>query len=301
MLNVLSLFDGISCGQIALHKLGIKVNKYYASEINKNSILITKKNYPNTIQLGDVRNIQTSELPKINLLFGGSPCQSFSTIGNNKGFQGKSGLFYEYVRLLRKINPTYFLFENVRMKKEWQDIISTELGVEPIVINSSLVSAQNRIRLYWTNIPNIRLPFNKNIFLKDVVENIVKPKLIRSFRNYVPNNFPLFVDPYNKSAINSGKSTTLRLNVFNGNMWIKCDNGYRNLTVKECEKLQTLPLGYTDIKNISDSSKKKVIGDGWTVDVISHILSHIPLAENSKEDGIPPIKIGSFRKIKRKW
>jgi len=287
MLNVLSLFDGISCGQVALQRLGIKVNKYYASEINKESIFIAKKNFPNTIHLGDVRKIRTSELPKINLLFGGSPCQSFSTIGNNKGFKGKSVLFYQFVRVLKEVNPTYFLFENVKMKKEWQDIITKELGVEPVVINSSMVSAQNRIRLYWTNIPNITQPIDKKVFLKDVISIEETPKLIKSFRNYVPDDLPKYVDPYNKKAIEN-KSTSLRLNVFNGNMWIKCNGGYRNLTVKECEQLQTLPLGYTNVDDVAESSKKKVIGDGWTVDVISHILSHIPLAEQQEGGAIPP-------------
>ena len=152
-LNVLSLFDGMSCGRLALERAGIKVNNYFASEIDKYAIQVAKHNYPNTQHIGDVTKVKASELPKIDLLIGGSPCQSFSNAGNGTGFDGKSGLFYEYVRLLKECKPKYFLLENVKMKKQWQDIISKELGVEPIKINSNLVSAQNRERLYWTNIP----------------------------------------------------------------------------------------------------------------------------------------------------
>ena len=133
---VLSLFDGMSCGQIALNRAGISYGKYYASEIDKHAIKVTQHNYPNTIQLGDVTQLKGSDLPRIDLLIGGSPCQSFSNAGKGEGFDGKSGLFWEYVRLLKEVKPTYFLLENVKMKKEWQDIISEALGVEPIEINS---------------------------------------------------------------------------------------------------------------------------------------------------------------------
>ena len=168
-MNVLSLFDGISAGQVALERAGIKVDNYYASEIDKYAIQVTMKNYPNTIQVGDVINLDSKILPKIDLLFGGSPCQSFSIAGNGMGFDGKSGLFYEYVRLLKECNPKYFLLENVKMKKEWEDVISNLLSVKPIEINSNLVSAQNRKRLYWTNIPNIQIPKDKKILLKDII------------------------------------------------------------------------------------------------------------------------------------
>jgi DNA (cytosine-5)-methyltransferase 3A len=174
-MNVLSLFDGISCGQIALNKANIPYNNYFASEIDKNAIKVTQHHYPNTIQLGDVTKIEFIA-SKIDLLIGGSPCQSFSSAGNRNGFDGKSGLFWEYVRVLKEVNPTYFLLENVVMKKEWKDIITNELGVEPIVINSSLVSAQNRKRLYWTNIEGIEQPENRKIYLKDILEPIVDDK-----------------------------------------------------------------------------------------------------------------------------
>ena len=149
---VLSLFDGMSCGQIALNKNGFEIKEYYASEIDNHAINVTQNNYPKTKQLGSVTELKTDNLPKIDLLIGGSPCQSFSNAGLRNGFDGKSKLFWEYVRVLKETKPTYFLLENVKMKKEWQDIISKELGVEPIEICSSLFSAQQRKRLYWTNI-----------------------------------------------------------------------------------------------------------------------------------------------------
>lgn len=172
-MNVLSLFDGISCGQVALQRAGIPVEKYYASEVDKYAIQITQKNFPNTIQLGDVKQVWARNLPKIDLLIGGSPCQDLSIAKNNRqGLNGaRSGLFWHYVRLLRTCKPKYFLLENVAsMPKEAKDIISRETGVEPILINSALVSAQQRRRYYWTNIPNITQPEDKGIMLKDVLE-----------------------------------------------------------------------------------------------------------------------------------
>ena len=167
---ILSLFDGISCGYLALERAGIKISKYYASEIDKNAIKIALKNHPDVIQLGDVRSIKGKELEPIDLLMGGSPCQSFSNAGDRTGFDGKSGLFFEFLRIKKEVNPKYFLLENVKMKQEWRDIITKEIGVEPIEIDSSLVSAQQRKRLYWTNIPLHSLKIDdKRIYLKDVL------------------------------------------------------------------------------------------------------------------------------------
>jgi DNA (cytosine-5)-methyltransferase 3A len=169
-INVLSLFDGMSCGQIALDRAGIKVNNYFASEIDKYAIQVAKHNYPNTKHIGSVVDVKGSDLPKIDLLIGGSPCQGFSFAGKQLNFDDpRSKLFFEFVRLKNECNPTYFLLENVKMKKEYQDIITEHLGVEPIEINSNLLSAQNRKRLYWTNIPNISMPKDKGILLKDIV------------------------------------------------------------------------------------------------------------------------------------
>ena len=174
---VLSVFDGMSCGQIALERAGVKVDSYFASEIDKHAISVTQHNFPNTKQLGSITELKTENLPIIDLFIGGSPCQSFSNAGLRNGFDGKSKLFYEYVRVLKETKPTYFLLENVKMKKEWQDVISKELGVEPIEICSSLFSAQQRKRLYWTNIDVdlSKLPKSNNV-IADVLELPIKNK-----------------------------------------------------------------------------------------------------------------------------
>jgi DNA (cytosine-5)-methyltransferase 1 len=211
-MNVLSLFDGMSCGQIALNRLGIKIDNYFASEIDKHAIKVTQANFPNTVQLGDVRNIDLSKLPKIDLLIGGSPCQSFSFAGKRKGmstkdsveiytlehylelknqgfeFEGQSYLFWEYVLIKEKVKPTYFLLENVEMGLKWEKVLSTAIGVNGIHINSALVSAQNRKRIYWTNIgmkPSglfgfpesiIEQPKDRGILLRDILESDVPDK-----------------------------------------------------------------------------------------------------------------------------
>lgn len=174
-MNVLSLFDGISCGRVALERAGIPVANYFASEVDKYAIQIAKKNCPDTIHIGDVTKVFAKDLLKIDLLIGGSPCQGFSFAGKQLNFDDpRSKLFFEFVRLLKETKPKYFLLENVRMKKEFQDVISKELGVEPVEINSALVSAQNRRRLYWSNFP-ITQPVDKGILLKDIIyETVVK-------------------------------------------------------------------------------------------------------------------------------
>ena len=191
-MNVLSLFDGMSCGQIALNRAGIEYDKYFASEIDKPAIKVTMANYPNTIQLGSVLDVKATDLPKIDLLIGGSPCQGFSFAGKQLNFNDpRSSLFFEYVRLLRECTPKYFLLENVKMKKEYEDVITDFLGVSPVKINSSLVSAQNRERLYWTNMPIKTMPEDKGLTLKDVVSNanhhkitIRYPDTVRRTKNY---------------------------------------------------------------------------------------------------------------------
>ena len=171
-MNVLSLFDGMSCGQIALDQLNIPVENYYAAEIDKFAIKVATANFPGMIQLGDVTTVDPAKLPKIDLLIGGSPCQGFSFAGKQLTFDDpRSKLFWEYVRLLKALKPKYFLLENVRMKQESMDVITDALGVEPVAINSRYFSAQNRRRLYWTNIPVRSLPENKRIYLKDILED----------------------------------------------------------------------------------------------------------------------------------
>ena len=170
-MNVLSLFDGMSCGRIALDRLGIKVDNYYASEIDKYAMKVSEANYPDIIQVGDITELDLSTLPKIDLIMGGSPCQGFSFAGKQLAFDDpRSALFFEFVRCVKELKPKYFLLENVRMKKEYLDVISEYMGVEPIMINSALVSAQNRVRYYWTNIPGIEQPEQRGIVLRDILE-----------------------------------------------------------------------------------------------------------------------------------
>jgi DNA-cytosine methyltransferase len=283
-INVLSLFDGMSCGQIALNKLGVKYDNYYASEIDKFAIAITKKNYPNTIHLGDVRDVKGSDLPKIDLLFGGSPCQSFSNAGNGKGFEGSSGIFWEYVRVLREVKPKYFMLENVKMKKEWQDIITKELGVEPIAINSSLFSGQNRPRLYWTNIPGVEIPEDKGIVLKDILEDdnlvdkqhLMTPKAM-AYMDGLRNGKQRW--QYHKNPLD-GKAACIvasfyKLSGLGVLDYRTLGKPCRRLTPVECERLQTVPDNYTE--SASRTQRYKMIGNGWTVDVIAHIFSYMKL------------------------
>ena len=283
-INVLSLFDGMSCGQIALNKLGIKYDNYYASEIDKFAIGITKKNYPNTIHLGDVRDVKGEDLPKIDLFFGGSPCQSFSNAGNGKGFEGSSGIFWEYVRVLREVKPKYFMLENVKMKKEWQDIITKELGVEPIAINSSLLSGQNRPRLYWTNIPGVEIPEDKGIKLKDILEDdnlvdkqhLMTPKAM-IYMDGLRNGKQRW--DYHKNPLD-GKAACIvasfyKLSGLGVLDYRTLGKPCRRLTPVECERLQTVPDNYTE--SASRTQRYKMIGNGWTVDVTAHIFSYMKL------------------------
>lgn len=273
-MNVLSLFDGISCGQIALERAGIKVDNYFASEIDKDAIAVTQYNYPNTIQLGDVRNIDLSILPKIDLLIGGSPCQDLSRAKRDgKGLDGeKSSLFYDYVRVLNIVKPKYFLLENVKMRNSYKDIITEELGVEPILINSSLVSAQHRKRLYWTNIPNIQIPKDKNILLKDIIKDTHN---WRPLGKWVYNKWGDTIKLDKLKLITSDKSSTLTTSKGHPvNYYLNEDKTlYCNLDADEWEILQTLPQGYTAM--LCEGKRHKVIGNCWTVDVIAHILKEI--------------------------
>lgn len=316
-MNILSLFDGMSCGRIALDRAEIKVDNYYASEIDKYAIAVSKKNYPDIIQLGDVVNVDISILPKIDLLIGSYPCQGFSFSDKQLNFNDpRSKLFFEFVRILnelRVINPNIkFLLENVRMKKEYQYVISGELGVEPIMINSSLLSAQNRNRLYWTNIEGITQPKDKGLLLKDVVEDTVDSKYymnkeyITKLNKKVTCNKKAYAlsatqsysaRNHNRAQCNlvgeldikeidqikrvygiDGKYPTLTT-MTGGNRQPKIfTNSVRKVTPLECERLQTVPDNYTE--GVSDSQRYKMLGNGWTVDVIAHIFRNINAAQN---------------------
>ena len=354
-MNVLSLFDGMSCGQIALNRAGIKYDNYFASEIDKHAIKITQINYPNTRQLGNVTSIDGTKLPKIYLLMGGSPCQSFSNAGLRNGFDGKSKLFWEYVRILKETKPTYYLLENVKMKKEWQDIISKELDIQPIEICSSNFSAQQRKRLYWTNIPtNSQIPTSNEV-IADILNLPVidkrEQKILMSKSNFKVKVRKNYIDKKELATfLRSYKTKTIaEISVFCNapktmvEHWFRTDNSfsipdaeywiklkkcldinstifdkaitefeYKNnsfdmakriyhidgkhptittltgggqrktitdgremfyLSPNHCEKLQTVPVDYT--KGVSERQRFRMLGNGWTVDVIAHIFSFI--------------------------
>jgi len=408
-LNVLSLFDGMSCGQLALQRAGIKVNKYYASEIDKHAITVTMANFPNTIQLGDVTKVFAKDLDKIDLVIGGSPCQGFSFAGKGLNFEDpRSMLFFEFVRLVNECKPKYFLLENVKMKKEHELVISQYMKVAPIEINSALLSAQNRVRLYWTNInqvpwglfgdmiTDIPQPKDKKILLKEVLESDVpdkfylSDKMLKYFEtrsanfnrgkvnirneegkatailassascdisdNFIKVDTTLKVSNNQDKANcftaggNSGglhsdmtlivasrgrnpqnpKSREVGLNTeqmleprFDGktncitsvqkdNLVLSCDvrsdeglrvsksgksftlrseaggplkgiglienKKIRRLTPTECERLQTVPDGYTNY--VSDTQRYRMLGNGWTVDVIAYIFSYMQKCSN---------------------
>jgi DNA (cytosine-5)-methyltransferase 3A len=301
--NVLSLFDGMSCGQIALNKLGIEYEGFYSSEIDKHAIKVTQHNFPNTIQIGDVTQLKGENLPKIDLLIGGSPCQGFSFSGKGLNFEDpRSKLFFEFVRLIKETNPRYFLLENVKMKKEYEQVITEYLGVEPIEINSSLVSAQNRVRLYWTNIPNIQQPEDRGIGLTDILEDDdkINPGAIRGRQLNKATilgrrlNEEGKREDYNMKipitqclevrATNTNKSNCLTT-VAKDNVLTTMPIGrhpdafkknlpFRYYTTKEYCRLQTVPDDYFD-GVASDNQIRKMIGNGWTVDVIAHIFSNM--------------------------
>jgi DNA (cytosine-5)-methyltransferase 3A len=278
-MNVLSLFDGMSCGQIALNKANIQYDNYYASEIKPHAIKCTLDNYPNTIQLGDILNLKGSDLPKIDLLIGGSPCKGISRLNKNQeGLEhSESRLFWEYIRLLDEVKPKYYLLENTHGNKEATNTITETLGVKPISINSKLVSAQNRPRYYWTNIPDIKQPLDKGITTNDIFdysgvladECRVKWLNSESGKKSVEKGYTK-VNPYPKS----GCLTALGHKKWNEN-YLYRDGVYRYLSQTEIEKLQTLPVGYTKI--LSYDEAYDCIGDGWTVDVIAHIFKNIEI------------------------
>lgn len=293
-ITVLSLFDGISCGQVALERANIEVDKYYASEIDEFAISITQKNYPNTIQIGDVFSIDYSKLDNIDLLIGGSPCTYWSNArakgtGRELTPDGIGGqLFMQYVKALHEVKPKYFVYENNNsMSKDIKKFITEQLGVEPVLINSSLVSGQIRRRLYWTNIPNIDEPKDKNIKLIDVLEKSVNDKYYLSEKMKVYAMSSGTKNFYVKPEINLEKARPLTTvpNKRAGTTTYMTDdfvNGgsserMRRLTPLEYERLQTLPENYTYLTGhkFEDSKRYKAIGNGWTVDVITHIFSFI--------------------------
>lgn len=289
-MNVLSLFDGISCGQLALQRAGIKVTNYFASEKDKYAIQVAKKNFPNTIHLGDVTQLNGYTLPKIDILIGGSPCQSFSFAGKQNGmstlcnlevhtlehylqlkaqgyqFEGESYLFWEYMRLLHEVKPTYFLLENVPMSKHWQRILSQTIGIAPIQINSALVSAQHRRRLYWTNIGatqaglfnelacGIPQPIDKNIYLKDILEPTVDAKFFLSKKmiSYLD-------EKSNKPANINGKAPTFTAGAHSGGLHSQM------CTIEDTPPIKGLKSVYAKSNSLTASMHKGAGSDGTTL------------------------------------
>jgi DNA-cytosine methyltransferase len=317
---ILSCFDGMSCGQIALERAGIPVKAYYASEIDRYAIQTTQKNYPNTIQLGDINCWKEWNIPTPDLILAGSPCQGFSIAGHGLNFDDpRSKLFFVFCDILAHFytkNPDLkFLLENVKMKKEWQEVITDRMKVEPVLLNSALVSAQNRERLYWANW-TLTAPEDKHIYLKDIVEHGEVDRLksyaidanyykggseaylkrtyygkskrqvvkYQSARRLMVKNGPVRIGTdesisghdYNKRIYSQeGKSPTLNAH-HGGNLEPKVaqdDCHYRKLTPTECERLQTVPEGYTS--GVSDTQRYRQLGNGWTVDMIAHFLRQL--------------------------
>lgn len=313
-MKILSLFDGISCARVALERTGIPVDAYYASEVDKYAIQISSKNYPDIKQLGDVTGVaidldrtQGDDLA-IDLLIGGSPCQDLSIAKKNrKGLDGeRSGLFWEYVRILKEVKPKYFILENVAsMSKESKDIISEALGVQPIMINASLVSAQNRKRLFWTNIPGVTLPEDRGILLQDILENGTVDRFKAycidanywkgaSWKSYKEKSRrqlvklgDIFPSGSQAGRVFSPKGKSVALSALGGGAGGKTGlymtkhthetgaelEAIRKLTPIECERLQGLPDNYTE--GVSNTQRYKCLGNAFNVDVVAHILSFI--------------------------
>ena len=304
-MNVLSLFDGMSCGQIALNRIGIKPTKYYASELDKYAIKVTQANYPNTVQLGDVTKWREWNIDwaSIDLLIGGSPCQGFSFAGKQLAFDDpRSKLFFVYVNILnyiKSVNPNVkFMLENVKMKKEFLRVISEHLGAEPIFINSALVSAQNRQRYYWCNW-NVEQPEDKGVVLADVLEvdgkgfdanyhkgvdnhgqrtmvflaGIEQGRRLHDGKN-LSRNFRQGSRVYSVAGLAPALSAQPTGNQAGHNSLVGQSDGktlsYRKLTPLECERLQTVPDNYTN--HVSNTQRYKMLGNGWTVDVICHLF-----------------------------
>ena len=294
-LTVLSLFDGISCGMVALQRAGIEIDKYIAYEIEHNAIEISRKNYPDIVRGGDVTKEDfTKYKGKVDLLIGGSPCQNLCSCGDKKGLDGaESKLFFDYVRALYETEVKWFLLENnATMTKENQDIITEIMGVEPIYINSNLLTAQDRKRLYWTNIPGIEQPEDKGLTLKDIVQPAEEKKEYECYKRMAAKREGTLA--FKKAWANvrtldqKSRALTTSQSISNsGATNVKySETEYYILTPIECERLQTLPDDYTE--GVSNTQRYKAVGNGWTVEVIAHIFKALRVA---LEKGAAPVML----------
>lgn len=294
-LTVLSLFDGISCGMVALQRAGIEIDKYIAYEIEHNAIEISRKNYPDIIRGGDVTKEDfTKYKGKVDLLIGGSPCQNLCSCGDKKGLDGaESKLFFDYVRALYETEAKWFLLENnATMTKENQDIITEIMGVEPIYINSNLLTAQDRKRLYWTNIPGIEQPEDRGLTLKDIVQPVEEKREYECYKRMAAKREGTLA--FKKAWANvrtldqkSRALTTSQAISNSGATNVKySDTEYYILTPIECERLQTLPDNYTE--GVSNTQRYKAVGNGWTAEVIAHIFKALRVA---LEKGTAPVML----------
>ena len=285
-MKVLSLFDGISCGMVALERAGISVERYVAYEIEPSAIKISAKNYPQIEQCGDVFKADFTEYQGFDLLIGGSPCTHWSIAQKSTDRETTASgigwdLFSQYVRALKESECKYFLYENNKsMSAEIKAEITKYLGVEPIFINSALVSAQSRQRLYWTNIPGVCLPKDKGIKLHDIVESghVDRDKalcLTRRYAGFSGSQSYLCRRYFGKSfgqAVFEGDIEAIKAKWKADPYFESDEKNIRQMTVKECERLQTLPDDYTSVDGVSPPMRYEAIGNGWTVDVIAHIL-----------------------------
>ncbi|MNQ25276.1 Modification methylase HaeIII [compost metagenome] len=290
-MNVLSLFDGLSCGMIALERAEIIVDNYFAAEIDKHAIKVSKHNYPQIKHIGDVCKISYKDgilktevgdfqVGKIDMLIGGSPCQSLSNLGDGSGLDGKSGLFYQYLRIKKEIESENknlkFLLENVVGKKEGILEISKLMEVEEVLFNSNLVSAQNRARYYWTNIP-FDLPKDRKLIVKDILEEGIPDDSIltpgRAKWVVSESGQQCFKKRYAVLDPEKANCLTARSDASWNSNYVTRYGQITRLTPIEYERLQTVPDGYTSIA--SRSERYKMLGNGWTVDVIAHILKGI--------------------------
>lgn len=296
-ITVLSLFDGIAVGKVALERAGIKVEKYFSSEIDKHAIQVAKYNHPDLISVGSVCDVSyrdgilttakgVFEVGKIDLLIGGSPCQSISNLGDGSGLDGKSGLFFQYLRIKQEIEKEnadlYFLLENVVGNKKSIEKISELMGVKERLFNSNLVSAQNRARYYWTNI-EFDLPQDKGVLLKDILEegipkdSILNPGRLRWILSEkgaacISKRYAV-IDPTKANCITARSDASWNSN------YVTREGQLTRLTPVEYERLQTLPDEYTSAARTSE--RYKMLGNGWTADVIAHIFKNLVDKDNS--------------------